>query len=58
MDGENTKFQNNALINLNNAFVINNYKICVEKNYKVKKPLIIYHVTNNELTSSIIVDSK
>ncbi|MDC3061156.1 SufD family Fe-S cluster assembly protein [Candidatus Pelagibacter sp.] len=51
---ENTKFQNNALINLNNAFVINNYKICVEKNYKVKKPLIIYHVTNNELTSSNI----
>jgi len=51
---ENTKFQNNALINLNNAFAINNYKICVEKNYKVKKPLIIYHVTNNELTSSNI----
>ena len=51
---ENTKFQNNALINLNNAFVINNYKICVEKNYQVKKPLIIYHVTNNELTSSNI----
>tara|TARA_B100000674_G_scaffold423736_1_gene376514 strand:- start:150 stop:1394 length:1245 start_codon:yes stop_codon:yes gene_type:complete len=51
---ENSKFQNNSLINLNNAFIINNYKVYVEKNYKVKKPLLIYHITNSELNSSNI----
>tara|TARA_Y100001958_G_scaffold124776_1_gene92178 strand:- start:152 stop:1396 length:1245 start_codon:yes stop_codon:yes gene_type:complete len=51
---ENLKFQNNSLINLNNAFIINNYKVYVEKNYKVKKPLLIYHITNSELNSSNI----
>ena len=35
---ENNNFEDNALINLNNAFTINNYKIYVEKNYNVKKP--------------------
>ena len=51
---ENDKFQDNALINLNNAFTVYNYKIVVEDNYDVKKPLIIYHVTNNELNSTNI----
>ncbi len=51
---ENNKFQDNALINLNNAFTINNYKIYVEKNYSVKKPLVIYHTTNSELNSTNI----
>ena len=51
---ENNNFQDNALINLNNAFTINNYKIYVEKNYNVKKPLVIYHITNNELNSTNI----
>ncbi len=51
---ENSKFQNNSLINLNNAFIINNYKVYVEKNYKVKKPLLVYHITNSELNSSNI----
>ena len=46
---ENNKFQDNALLNLNNAFTIYNYKIHVENNYNVKKPLIIYHLTNSEL---------
>ncbi len=49
---ENKNIQNNALINLNNAFTINNYKVHVEKNYIVKKPLIIYHITNNEINST------
>ncbi len=51
---ENNGFQDNALINLNNAFTIYNYKIYVENNYYVKKPLIIYHVTNSELNSTNI----
>ena len=51
---ENSKFKNNSLINLNNAFIINNYKVYVEKNYKVKKPLLVYHITNSELNSSNI----
>ena len=51
---ENNSFQDNALINLNNAFTINNYKIYIEKNYKVKKPLVIYHTTNSELNSTNI----
>ncbi len=46
---ENKNIQNNALINLNNAFTINNYKVHVDKNYIVKKPLVIYHITNAEL---------
>ena len=51
---ENKKFQDNALINLNNAFTLHNFKISVENNYKVNKPLIIYHITNSELNSSNI----
>ena len=51
---ENTKFENNALVNLNNAFIIKNYKVYVEKNYKVNKPLVVYHVTNGELNSTNI----
>ncbi len=48
------KFQDNALLNLNNAFTINNYKIHVDSNYNVNKPLIIYHVTNSNLNSTNI----
>ena len=51
---ENNNLQDNALLNLNNAFTIYNYKIHVENNYNVKKPLIIYHVTNSELNSTNI----
>ena len=51
---ENKKIQDNALISLNNAFTIHNFKISVENNYKVKKPLVIYHITNSELNSSNI----
>ena len=51
---ENNKFQDNALVNLNNAFTIYNYKIHVENNYNVKKPLIIYHATSSELNSTNI----
>ena len=47
-------FKDNALIDLNNAFAIYNYKIHVEDDYNVKKPIIIYHTTNKELNSTNI----
>ena len=47
-------FKDNALIDLNNAFAIYNYKIHVEDGYNVKKPVVIYHTTNSELNSTNI----
>ena len=44
----------NSLINLNNALSNKSYKLLVKKNYQIKKPLIIYHTTNSELTSQNI----
>ena len=44
----------NSLINLNNALSNKSYKLLVKKNYQLKKPLIIYHTTKNELTSQNI----
>ena len=40
----------NSLINLNNALSNKSYKLLVKKNYQLKKPLIIYHTTKNELS--------
>ena len=51
---ENNSFKDNALLDLNNAFTIYNYKIHVEDDYNVKKPIIIYHTTNKELNSTNI----
>ncbi len=51
---ENVNFHDNALINLNNAFTINNYRIYIDKNYNVKKPLVVYHTTNTEINSTNI----
>ena len=39
----------NSLIDLNNAFTNKYYKIVVKENYALKKPLIIYHTTNENL---------
>mgnify|MGYP001243643004 CR=1 FL=1 len=36
----------NSLIDLNNAFRNKHYKISIKKDYSTKKPLIIYHLTN------------
>ena len=36
----------NSLIDLNNAFRNKHYKILIKKDYSTKKPLIIYHLTN------------
>ena len=44
----------NSLINLNNAFANKFYKIIIKKNYIFKKPLIIYHITNNKIKSKNI----
>ncbi len=45
-------FKDNALIDLNNAFAIYNYKIHIEDGYNVRKPVVIYHTTNSELNST------
>ena len=42
---------NNPLLSLNNAFTNKCYKITVKKNYSLKKPLVVYHSTNNKITS-------
>ena len=44
----------NSLIYLNRAFTNKCYKILVKKDYKLKKPLIIYHTTNNKIESKNI----
>ena len=40
---------NNSLIDLNNAFTNKSYKILIKKNYYLKKPLIVYHITNKAI---------
>ena len=44
----------NSLIDLNNAFNSKVFKILVKKNYSLKKPLIIYHLTNDKINSKNI----
>ena len=44
----------NSLIDLNNAFTNKVFKIIVKKNYSLKKPLIIYHTTNEKIKSKNI----
>ncbi len=44
----------NSLINLNSAFCNKNYKILVKEGYSTKKPLIIYHLTNEQMKSKNI----
>ena len=49
------KFKNdNPLIDLNSAFTNKSYKILIKKNYSFKKPLIVYHATNNLIRSKNI----
>ena len=50
--GEETIKKNiNSLINLNNAFSNKFCKIIIKKNYNLKKPLVIYHSTNENTQS-------
>ena len=44
----------NSLVDLNRAFTNKSYKILVKKDYKLEKPLIIYHTTNNKIESKNI----
>ena len=39
----------NSLVDLNNAFTNKYYKIVIKENYALKKPLIIYHTTRENL---------
>ena len=52
---EKTKFDNeNSLIDLINAFANKVLKIVIKKDYSLKKPLIIYHTTNEKIKSKNI----
>ena len=44
----------NSLIDLNSAFTDKVFKILIKKNYSLKKPLIIYHKTDDKIKSTII----
>ncbi len=44
----------NSLIDLNGAFTDKVFKILIKKNYSLKKPLIIYHSTNDKINSTNI----
>ena len=44
----------NSLIDLNNAFANKVFKIVIKKDYSLKKPLIIYHSTNEKIKSKNI----
>ncbi len=46
--------EENSLLDLNNAFNDNNYLVRIKSNYKLKKPLIVYHTTNKKLKSTNI----
>ncbi|MDC0061034.1 Fe-S cluster assembly protein SufD [Candidatus Pelagibacter sp.] len=39
----------NSLFSLNNAFTNKFYKITIKKGYYLKKPLIVYHTTNDKI---------
>ena len=44
----------NSLIDLNSAFTHKVFKIFIKNNYSLKKPLIIYHSTDNKIKSTNI----
>ena len=51
---ENKLNNKNSLIYLNSALSNKYYKILIKKNYILKKPLIIYHFTNDKMKSKNI----
>ena len=51
---ENKLNNENSLIYLNSALSNKYYKILIKKNYILKKPLIIYHFTNDKMKSKNI----
>ncbi len=51
----NDKYENNnSLIDLNIALSNKHFKILIKKGYSLKKPLIIYHLTNEKMKSKNI----
>ena len=44
----------NSLFDLNSAFIDKIFKILIKKNYSLKKPLMIYHLTNDKIKSTNI----
>ncbi len=46
--------QDNSLISLNNSFSNRIHNILVKKNYSLKKPLIIYQITNEKMSNTNI----
>ena len=54
LDLKKTNNINNSLLHLNNAFVSKYFKIIVKKNYTLKRPLVIYNITNKDLVSKNI----
>ena len=51
---ENKLENSNSLLSLNNAFSNKCYKISIKEDYALKKPLIVYHTTNNKIKSKNI----
>ncbi len=51
---DNIFYDDNSLIDLNNAFTNKCHKILIKKDYSLKKPLIVYHTTNNTVKSKNI----
>jgi len=45
---------NNSLVSLNNALNFHYTKLTIKDNYSLKKPLIIYNITNNKINSNTI----
>ena len=54
VDVKNTFDYENSLIDLNYAFANKVFKIVIKKDYSLKKPLIIYHTTNEKIKSKNI----
>ena len=48
------KLDDNVLLNLNTAFLINYTKLVVKKNYQFKKPLILYNYLTDSLDQSCL----
>jgi len=44
----------NSLIDLNNTFTNKTFKVLIKENYSLKKPLILYHTTNEKIKSKSI----
>ncbi len=51
---ENKLDNNDSLLALNNAFINKCYKISIKENNSLKKPLVVYHTTNNQINSKNI----